>query len=43
VLDLLGGLAYFRVMIADNPPDEATVATVVDTVLAGTRSMGARV
>jgi Tetracyclin repressor-like, C-terminal domain len=43
VLDLLGGLVYFRVMIADNPPDEATVATVVDTVLAGIRAMGPRV
>jgi AcrR family transcriptional regulator len=43
VLDLLGGLVYFRVMIADNPPDEATVATVVDTVLAGICAMGPRV
>jgi hypothetical protein len=42
VLDLLGGLVYFRVLIADNPPDDAAVATVVDTVLAGIRSMGAR-
>jgi AcrR family transcriptional regulator len=41
VLDLLGGLVYFRVLIADNPPDDATVATVVDTVLAGIRSTGA--
>jgi hypothetical protein len=38
VLDLLGGLVYFRVLIADNPPDDAAVATVVDTVLAGIRS-----
>ena len=42
VLDLLGGLVYFRILIADNPPDDAAVATVVDTVLAGIRSMGAR-
>jgi hypothetical protein len=35
VLDLLGGLVYFRVMLADDPPDDAVVATVVDTVLAG--------
>ena len=32
---------YFRVLIADNPPDDAVVATVVDTVLAGIRSTGA--
>ena len=37
VLDLLGGLVYFRVMLADDPPDDAVVATVVDTVLAGIR------
>lgn len=42
VLDLLGGLVYFRVVIADDPPDPATVATVVDTVLAGVRSTGRR-
>jgi len=41
VLDLLGGLVYFRVLIADNPPHDATIATVVDTVLAGIRSTGA--
>ena len=41
VLDLLGGLVYFRVLIADNPPDDAAVATVVDTVLAGIRPAGA--
>jgi AcrR family transcriptional regulator len=35
VLDLLGGLVYFRVLVADNPPDAAVVATVVDTILAG--------
>jgi AcrR family transcriptional regulator len=38
VLDLLGGLVYFRVLIADNPPDDAVVERVVDTVLAGVRS-----
>ena len=42
VLDLLGGLVFFRVLIADNPPDAGVVATVVDTVLAGVRSMGPR-
>jgi AcrR family transcriptional regulator len=42
VLDLLGGLVYFRVLIADNPPDAAIVATVVDTILAGVRSTGRR-
>jgi AcrR family transcriptional regulator len=42
VLDLLGGLVYFRVLIADTPPDDAVVATVVDTVLAGIRSTGTR-
>jgi AcrR family transcriptional regulator len=38
VLDLLGGLVYFRVLVADNPPDAAVVATVVDTILAGVRA-----
>jgi AcrR family transcriptional regulator len=38
VLDLLCGIVYFRVLIADEPPDLAAVATVVDTVLAGIRS-----
>jgi AcrR family transcriptional regulator len=38
VLDLLGGLVYFRVLVADQPPDDTVVATVVDTVLAGIRS-----
>ena len=42
ILDLLGGLVYFRVLLADNPPDDAVVTTVVDTVLAGIRSTGAR-
>jgi AcrR family transcriptional regulator len=42
VLDLLGGLVYFRVMLADNPPDDAVVATVVDTVLGGIRSTADR-
>ena len=37
ILDLLGGLVYFRVMLADDPPGDAVVATVVDTVLAGVR------
>jgi AcrR family transcriptional regulator len=37
ILDLLGGLVYFRVMLADDPPGDAVVATVVDTVLAGIR------
>jgi AcrR family transcriptional regulator len=40
VLDLLGGLVYFRVLVADKPPDDTVVATVVDTVLAGIRSTG---
>jgi AcrR family transcriptional regulator len=39
VLDLLGGLVFFRVLVADNPPDAAAVAKTVDTVLAGVRSM----
>lgn len=42
VLDLLGGLVYFRVMLADDPPDDAVVATVVDTVLAGIRPTAGR-
>jgi AcrR family transcriptional regulator len=42
VLDLLRGLVYFRVLIADDPPDGATVTAVVDTVLAGFRSTGLR-
>ncbi|MGH9231221.1 MAG: TetR/AcrR family transcriptional regulator [Acidimicrobiales bacterium] len=42
VLDLLGGLVFFRVLIAVNPPDDAVVATVVDIVLAGARSTGPR-
>jgi AcrR family transcriptional regulator len=42
VLDLLCGLVYFRVLIADNAPDDAVVATVVDTVLAGTSSAAVR-
>jgi AcrR family transcriptional regulator len=41
VLDLLGGLVYFRVLVADNPPDDTVVATVVDTILAGIRSTSA--
>jgi AcrR family transcriptional regulator len=41
VLDLLGGLVFFRVLMANNPPDDAAVTAVVDTVLAGVRAVGA--
>ena len=40
VLDLLGGLVFFRVLMADNPPDAAAIARTVDTVLAGVRHSG---
>jgi hypothetical protein len=31
-------MSYFRVLVADNPPDAAVVATVVDTILGGVRA-----
>lgn len=40
VLDLLGGMVFFRVLMADQPPDTAGIAAAVDTVLAGVRARG---
>ncbi len=39
VLDLLGGFVFFRVLMADKAPDAEVVVLVVDTVLAGIRSV----
>jgi AcrR family transcriptional regulator len=41
VLDLLGGVVFYRELVSGNPADDAYVGRVVDTVLAGVSRSGA--